>query len=210
MKPLWLLPLLAAGAAAQVVEGTVVNSTTGTGIPNIGINLQQVTSGAYRVYQARTDGQGRFRFANVQDGMYDALLASNDYWSSEEPRRFSVAAGGPAVQLEAHMTPLPHIWGRVVDGRGEPVAHATVDLASAPGGLAFSLETDAAGRFDVRERPGAYTLSAVAPPGLKPPEAEKDSGQALGWTRTFYPGVSVAGRPRASWCGLAWMSPIFK
>lgn len=193
-KPFCLLILLAAGAAAQTVEGTVLNSATGAGIAGIGVNLEQVTNGAYRLYQARTDQQGHFQLDNVQDGVYRALYATNDYWQPDDPPRFQVTAGGLPVKLEAHMMPLPHISGRVVDGRGNAVAGARVDINGS--GLVFAVDADAVGKFDLRQRPGTYTLSAVAPPGWKPPDPEPDagpgSGRVLAWVRTFYPGVAVA------------------
>jgi hypothetical protein len=195
-----LLVLLAAvslgPAAAQTVEGTVVNSNTGIGLAGVGVNLEQVTNGAYSVYTGRSDAQGHFSVDNVQDGLYRVRYATNDYWSADDfgdPPLIQVTAGGKPVKLEARMLPLPHISGLVVDGRGDRVANAQVDFAGS--GIFLPATTDAAGRFDVRQRPGTYTLSVVPPPGLKPPDpeprAEPGDGPALGWTRTFYPGVTV-------------------
>jgi hypothetical protein len=54
--------------------------------------------------------------------------------------------------------------------------------------------SDDQGNFEVHRfgLPGAYTISAMAPPSRKPPEPEADSDVALGWTRTWYPGVTRA------------------
>jgi hypothetical protein len=38
--------------------------------------------------------------------------------------------------------------------------------------------------------PGAYTLSAIPAPGMKPPEPEKN-GPVLAWSRTYYPNAVV-------------------
>ena len=179
---------------AQVVEVTAVDAATGAGIPKIGINLEQVTTGAYRVYQGRTDSDGHYRFENIQDGKYRVMYATNDYyWTGEtrgDQQRFEMISGAAPIKLIAHMSPLPHLSGRVVDGRGDPVPGARVDIDGKQ--IVFTTDADASGKFDLHWRPGTYTLSAVAPASWKPPDPEEDTGRALGWARTYYPGTAVA------------------
>ena len=102
---------------------------------------------------------------------------------------FQVVAEGNPVKLEAHMTPLPRLTGRVVNGKGQAVPDAQVELT----GRGLTTRTNAEGRFDVHQflLPGAYTLSVVPPPGIKPPDPEPDSDRVLNWTRTYYPGVAL-------------------
>lgn len=192
-KVLCLLWLAAVCAPAQVVEGTVLNANTGAGIAGVGVNLEQITSGAYRVYQVRTDAQGHFRLDNVQDGTYRIGYATNDYWFDREFGEWDqiqVAAGGKPVEVEARMMPLPHVSGRVMDNKGNPVPGAHVRISGS--GLFFSEEVGAAGKFDLKELPGAYVLSASAPAGWKPPDPDPETGQAMGWPETYYPGSAVA------------------
>ena len=187
VKLLCLLVLASATATAQVVEGTIVNSATGAGIAGIGVNLEQVTTGAYRVYQARSDAEGHYRLENVQDGVYRVIYASNDYAlaDSREAQQIRIAAG-EKVRLEARMLPLPRVSGRVLDGRGNPVPKVRVDLDGPD--LVFEAETNAAGKFDIRVLPGAIVLSAVPPADWKPPDPEPGSGRAMAGRARTIPG----------------------
>ena len=77
-KRLYVLVLLASGAAAQTVEGSVFDAATGTGVGG-------VKSGASQIYETTTDGGGRFRFDNVTEGDYAARCQSPDYWLTAGP-----------------------------------------------------------------------------------------------------------------------------
>jgi hypothetical protein len=101
---------------------------------------------------------------------------------------FPVTAGGTPAKLEVRMAPLARISGRVVDGRGDGVANARLELI---GARLLDEGTDATGKFEFRLLPGDYTLSVVPPIGLKPPNREPDNDRVMVWTRTFYPGVSL-------------------
>jgi hypothetical protein len=188
---LGLVLLAATCAAAQTVEGTVINSATGSGIAGVKVDLAQ---GGDSYYSATTDPQGHFLFDHVQNGVYNVRYSSPDYDLVREPgpaRQFPVTAGTP-VKLEARMTPLARVSGRVVDGAGKPVPGAVVSIAGPQ--YAMTVRADANGKFDLHQNllPGACTLSAAAPPGLKPPDPEPEGGGVSNWTRTYYPGVASA------------------
>ncbi len=85
--------------------------------------------------------------------------------------------------------PLARISGRVVDGRGDGVARALLQLIGA--GRLLEESTDATGKFELRLLPGGYTLSVIPPIGLKPPDPEPDNDRVMLWTRTFYPGGAI-------------------
>jgi protocatechuate 3,4-dioxygenase beta subunit len=201
MPKLFCLLMLLAGvplgpAAAQTVEGSVIDSLTGNGIAAVRVEIRPA-SGATS-YSATTDAQGRFLVEGVKPGTYAAGASSPDYLLNGFPSLFQVTAAGNPVKLEVRMMPLPRISGRVVDGRGEGVAHAQVELIG-PGWSGES--TDATGKFELRPRPGGYILSVVPPLGLRPPNPEPDSHRALVWTRTYYPGVAL---PQAASKLVAW------
>jgi hypothetical protein len=210
---LCVLVLGAACAAAQSVEGSVFDAATGAGIGGVKVELLK---GGTPFYETATDGGGRFRFDSVREGDYAARYQSPDYWLTAGPsdyRYFHVAAGDP-VKLEVRLIPWSKISGRVVDGRGNGVANARLEMTGAgmvangrtylrtswggggggqlmpsPSGMSFSQTTDAQGRFAVQVMPGSYGFSVRPPPELKPPPPEQD-GPARVWTRTWYPGVA--------------------
>jgi hypothetical protein len=194
------LTLGIACAVAQTVEGTVINSATGEGLGGVKVTI--LLAGA-TVYTHTTDAKGRFRIENVADGSYMARYSSDDYLlnpigstpavavkSGQALQAFQVAAGTGTVKLEARMTHFGRISGRVIDGRGDPVPGAGVQLK----GPSMSLGTpaDAQGRFNLHNYllPGAYQLSATPSVRLNPPDREPDSDRVLSWTKTYYPGVA--------------------
>jgi 5-hydroxyisourate hydrolase-like protein (transthyretin family) len=199
-KLLCFLTLWATCATAQTVEGSVIDSATGRGLAGVRVGFLQ---GTKTIYDARTDAQGHFGVEGVKDGTYSVRYTAPDYWPSDpgtpapfqanmrlSKQMFQVVAGGNPVKLEAHMTPLPRITGRVVDGRGRGVPDARMELTGL--GQSLGSRTDGEGRFDIHQflLPGVYTLSAAPPPGIKPPDQESGSDRVLNWTRTYYPGVS--------------------
>ena len=214
-KGLYMLALFAACAVAQTVEGSVFDAATGVGAGGVKVELLK---GATAFYETTTDGGGRFRFDNVKEGDYAARYQSPDYWLTAGPsdyKVFHVAAESP-VKLEARLMPWSRISGRVVNGRGNGVANAHLELTGAgmvvngrtylrtswggggggqlsqpPMEMTFMGNTGDHGKFEVQLMPGTYGLSVVAPPDLKPPEPEKD-GPVMAWKRTYYPGVTLA------------------
>jgi hypothetical protein len=168
------------------VEGNVINSVTGNGIPGMQVEIRP--AGVRTGYSTTTAAQGHFVIEGIPAGTYTASFSSPDYVLSGEPSVFPVTAGGTPAKLEVRMVPLARISGRVVDGRGDGVANARLELI---GARLLDESTDATGKFEFRLLPGGYTLSVVPPIGLKPPSREPDNDRVMVWTRTFYPGVSL-------------------
>jgi len=188
-KLAWVLLVASACAAAQTVEGTVVNQATGNGIAGASVTLQQ---GGYNVYSATTDAQGYFRIESVKDGAYSARYTAPGYIPPGRPLGsplFQVTAGAPA-HLQGSLIPVGRISARVIDGRGDAVGNASVELFSSQ--VFFVMRSDAKGKVAQDSVfPGAtYTLAAAAPPGWKPPDPDPETGQPRGWIRTYYPGVA--------------------
>jgi hypothetical protein len=210
-----LLVLGTACAAAQTVEGTVLDAATGSGVA--GVKVELLMEGWTR-YEAITDGGGRFRFDKIKEGDYTDRYQSADHWLTAgwaDCHAFHVAAGSP-VNLETRLMPWSKISGRVVDPKGNGVANAPLELTGSgmtingrtymrtswggggggqlgqtPLAMPFRGQTDAHGKFEVQLMPGTYGLSVVPPPALKPPDPGED-GAPLVWTRTYYPGVDAA------------------
>ena len=215
LKLLCLLFLGAACVLAQTVEGRVVDAATGAGVGGAKVELLK---GGAPLYETTTDPGGRFRIGNVAEGDYAARYHSPDYWLTAgtlDYHPFHLAAGG-AVNLEGRLMPWSKISGRVVDAQGNGVANAPLELTGAgmmvngriflrtswggggggqlsQGSLAMTFmgKTDAQGKFEVQLMPGAYGLSVVPPPGLKPPDPG-EGGAVLAWKRTYYPSADLA------------------
>jgi Carboxypeptidase regulatory-like domain len=181
--------LFATAAAAQMVEGTIVDATTGRGIPRARVILQKAGERAGQpLYRATADSEGRFRIEDVQEGAYTPRYAADRFFPVNAPGpEIQVAAGTP-VHLEARLVPNVHVTGRVLDGRGDPVPGARIDLTLPQ--TFWTAVTDSHGRFDIDSViAGAsdYRLSATPPAAWKPPEAEADTHEPRAWARTFYP-----------------------
>jgi hypothetical protein len=185
------LMLLAACAAAQTVEGTVVNSVTGSGIPAVQVFLMPVSGGPENGYSATANALGYFLFEGVKTGAYHFGYLSPGYLPDDPmalSREVQISGDGNPVKLEGRMTALPRISGRVVDGDGKAIAKAVLEIV---GQKAPPVIADGTGKFELGLDPGAYILSVLPPAGLKPPDPEPNSDQRLIWTRTFYPGVAL-------------------
>jgi len=190
--------MLAGALAAQTVEGHVVSSTTGAGIPDVAVSLLQAGGTAYR---ATTDSQGRFRIEAVKNGTYTAIYAARG--SCRVPNfgigpPFPVAAGGDVVHLEAKCQPMGKLSGRVLDAAGKPVPNASLWLRWAESwcrlpacvGFPHQAKTNEKGEYNIAdlEVRGTWLLSATAPSSWNLPESRED--RPLGWAQTFYPGVT--------------------
>jgi hypothetical protein len=103
------------------------------------------------------------------------------------------------LHLEVKMAPLGRISGRVLDDVGDPIPNASLQLfwgenwlCKMPYCMGFSRQTktNEKGEYSVTDldAPGAWLLSAIAHSSRKPAASRDD--QRLGWTQTFYPGVT--------------------
>jgi Carboxypeptidase regulatory-like domain len=178
-------------ATAQTVEGTVTNVATGGAIAGAKVGIRQDENATY---SATTDAEGHFRIEGVKEGAYSVRYSADRYFYPGGPRdapAFQVRASGVPVRIEGRMIPLSRVSGRVVDGRGDPVAKARVELTTLS--AFWATETDAKGNFEldsVIPVNSNYTLSAAAPADWKAPAPDPDTGQPRGWARTFYPGTA--------------------
>jgi hypothetical protein len=179
-RPWCVLVFFCACAAAQSVDGTVINAVTNFGIGGLKVDVFQGGT----ILSATTDNQGKFHLENLKDGSWTVQCLSTGYGS--RPARFTVA-NGTSAKVELKLTPTPHLTGRVLDDSKSPVPKATIILLSPV--FSYVGATDDTGKFDLHESlpPGEYILSATAPPGLRLPDPGKDSGRVLAWAHTYYP-----------------------
>jgi len=190
MKLLGALLLTSVALSAQVIEGTVVDSVTGSPIAGASVQIERAGKAPY---QTTSDAQGVFRIDGVADGSYTALAFKNGFLTVQDEtarRPFRVVAGLDPVHVKLSLTPRGRLSGRVLDADNRPVAGADVWLLQATG--AGQEETsDNNGGFSFEQPPGAYLLSARAPDKLPPPAPVAD--QHYAWAKTWFPGVTNAG-----------------
>jgi hypothetical protein len=105
-------------AAAQTVEGTIINSVTGVGIPQVAVHLEPASGSDSddEPYDTVTDALGHFVFARIKLGTYQFSWFSPSYVAAEAPTfpQIHVTAGGDPLKLEGRMTAMPTISGRVM------------------------------------------------------------------------------------------------
>ena len=191
--------ILTAGTAAtqtvatQTVEGAVQNALNGSPVAGAKVVLQQRGLG---VYYSFTDNNGYFRIDGVAEGTYTTWITAQDYLNTvgrKSNAEIQVTAGAAPVQVKAQVMPAGWVTGRVIDGRGDPVKGARVEMA---GPSTFqSAQTDANGNFRLLTLPtyGVFTLAASPPAGWKAPAADAETGAPRAWARTLYPGVVLPG-----------------
>jgi hypothetical protein len=204
LRAIFLAGFLAYAALAdQVVEGHIVNSVTGVGVPAVRVRICPVPRVPAGDYSATTDAQGRFRIEGVKEGEYTASYEAPDFVPVPTPGNvlppFQVAGGSEPVSLELKLHPEGKLSGRVLDATGKPIPNASLWLVRGdrscklPSCLPLYLygqsKTNEKGEYALDHvLPGPWLLSATAPPSWDPPESRGD--ERLGWTQTFYPGVS--------------------
>jgi hypothetical protein len=169
---------------AQTIEGTVTDSVTNQPLPGVKVAIDARGKAAG---DALTDAQGAFRIEGLTPGEYTANFTRRGFQpparDDASRRPFRLSTGNP-VRLEARMTPLGKIGGRVLDATGAPVADANVQLFG--GSLGYEETTDKQGKFSSDQvAPGSYVIWVHPPKNLKPPPAR--GGDRLAWAATFYP-----------------------
>jgi len=140
--------------------------TTAEGHPVAGARVTQGRGWADPFATVSTGPDGRFRFRNAATGELTLVVEASGYAVT------TVAATAPqeGSSLAIRLRPGQTLKGRVVDGSGQPVAGARVQLAE---GMPYrwSAKTDRNGRFiydSAPEEPLSYVVFEA--PGFKPTE----------------------------------------
>lgn len=170
-------PAAALAAAPGSVSGTVVDSSTQTGISGIEVQVQD-TSGNF-VANAFTAADGTYSVTNVPAGTYVVAFNPNqdaDYVSqyyngksditTADP--VSVASGADTPNINGSLAPASgHITGTVTAATGGgPVANVSVEVQDSSGFFVASATTDANGNYTVEGlSTGSYVVSFQPPHG---------------------------------------------
>jgi protocatechuate 3,4-dioxygenase beta subunit len=192
------------------VEGQVVNSETGGPVNKASLALFPMANGAGRA--ALSDASGRFAFQNVSPGTYRMMFSRSGYRTAGTVNDFpiiSLERGQKQTGILLRATPLGIVAGRVLDGDGDPVAHAPVQLSRFQyvQGRKQLTRADSATTNDLGEYrffdvdPGKYLVSATASRMLQISTRTGDStttnramfvvdpGGDEDYAVTFYPGT---------------------
>jgi 5-hydroxyisourate hydrolase-like protein (transthyretin family) len=154
--------LLNAGA----IVGTVTDAVTGTPIDAC-VEVLAVGSDDFAAY-ACTDGSGQYRAVLADPGDYNVHFRADAYveeWANDRATRDVADAitvvGGQDTVVNAQLTPLGQITGRVINLAGAPLPFITVAASSSeePYGFAYA-ETDFDGYYRIRGLPaGRYQVT---------------------------------------------------
>ncbi len=167
-----LLPL-ARAQNAGVVEGSVVNGATHSGIA--GVTVKLFTHQGVR-YETTTDSAGRFSVHGMKEDEYDSSFEREGFRHVETAlfRRLLRVDGKNPARLDVELTPYAKIRGRVVDPEEKPVPNARVTLGGRP--RVVEATTDYEGNFAFDKLlPGSYTVLAKPKPvpPVKEPAADR-------------------------------------
>jgi hypothetical protein len=154
--------LLSAGA----IVGTVTDETTGQPVYGC-VDVRPVGSDNFAAY-ACTDGLGQYRAVVTDPGQYHVHFAADYYveeWANDRSSReladaVTVSAGQDTT-VDAQLTPLGQITGRVTDRAGNPLAYTRIEAVDA-NQFVWSTETDYDGTYRLRGLPaGQYHVLFV-------------------------------------------------
>jgi hypothetical protein len=179
-----VLSALAAGQAADplpgraVIEGLVINSVNGRGIPRADVVLRNFNRPGFAT-AVRADDEGHFIFKSVDPGAYRLSADRQSFFIDARERlihtRVEVAAGDRRKDLILRLMPAAVVSGQVVDEHSDPMQHVQVRLLARahrdgrlvldPAGLGL---TDDRGMYRIYDvRPGNYYILAEIAPELQ-------------------------------------------
>ena len=182
LSALFLCPLLKAQNSGSI-QGSVVDSVTGTGIARVTVYFGADQGSSYDTV---TDASGRFQISAVKGGVYGSHFERAGYVSQFSGTNNSVLkavqVGQEPVRLRIEMVAFASVRGRVLDPEGKRVAQGTVKLGR------VTETTDGEGQFVfAKVVPGSYTLQASLNSGTHTAQpADEDRTEIV---PTWFPSV---------------------
>ena len=159
------------------VSGVVVNSITGVGVMKALVQIQ-----GRKIVPVFTGADGRFEVDDLPEGPYTFIVRKPGYFSEQDlnngmvPGPMIEESGQNPAEVRLKLTPEATVSGRVVDGGGEPIESASIQLMLQtiengrktwrPGAQG---QTDDNGEFSLTGlRPGDYALRGSMSDGAEP------------------------------------------
>jgi hypothetical protein len=210
------LILAAAACAAQAnppeqlakpsVQGRVLQEPDGLPVRKANVQLNGLPGPGPQgrgpaQYSAISDAEGRFTIPDIELGHYFVTVEHPGFVQSGRGNHRSslaVQVGSGKNELILHMQPAAIITGKIVDLDGDAmggVSVAVTRVGSRAGGLTVhsfgNAATNDLGEFRISElRAGRYNITAIPPPGARPPELKESNGKDQPiYLPTHYPGV---------------------
>ena len=157
------VPFALSAADGGAIEGTVIDSVTGRGIPGVHVEMAGEEARTLK-FRMETGPSGEFRFTDVSPGQHSFVYEKDgfdltDFSGYPDTVWVTSQATGHVLQK---LDPLTTIEGKVLDGENHGVKRITVELLTGRGEIRVTVATDAAGAFQVRNlHPGVYLLRAT-------------------------------------------------
>jgi len=169
IAPVVLLASLCAAQTTGSVEGAVVDSVTGAGIPDAAVTFYiRTQQGA--IYETATDASGEFRIFGMKPGSYEVRFEKDGYRFGTKipPQPYIVGETTSPVRVRLEMTRLVTLSGNVVDADGNPMSQGEVRIVNRN-----TVPVAPDGTFTIKElEPGSYTLAAI-PKATRVPEGAR-------------------------------------
>jgi hypothetical protein len=161
-----------------MIEGSVINTLNGRGIPRADVVLRNVKRPSI-ANAVRADDNGHFIFRSVDPGVYGLSAEHQSFFTDARQKvvqqRVEVAAGDHRKDVLLRLQPAAVITGEVVDDHSDPLQHVQVKLLARghrdgrlvlePAGLGL---TDDRGMYRIYDvRPGNYYILAEITPELQ-------------------------------------------
>jgi len=178
--------------APEFITGFVIEANTAIRQPLPDARLELSGSGATQV--TRTDGNGRFTFANLRPGQYRLSVACDGFVRQEFPETITLGVGKQPADIVFELERAPTAAGRVVNNYGEPIPNMVVealrrsyDVRGNPRLLsAANALTDDRGDYRIFWLdPQDYFFYATSPP------ANNKIESVTAVAPTFFPGVNT-------------------
>jgi hypothetical protein len=192
--------------AKASLEGSVVKDPGGEPIKKAILEMIAENQMVGGNYTATTDGEGRFKIADILPGRYRVLVERTGYIEVDKKGRrsqgsmLSFEAGQETKGQAFHMLTAAIVTGRVIDEEGDPMANVNVTVlrhkgkSLEPNGSAqtndlgeYRIGGLLAGKYYVSAAPSAnfQTIAMLGKSG----EGHEAAAPRTSYLRTFYPGV---------------------
>lgn len=188
------------------VDGSVVNTVTGRGIPGARVILRSEDTGQGTSYAEETDSNGHFRINDVAPGEYSITAERQKFFPHPDgapgapPPRLTVSAAAQVANLVVKLSPTGVIAGRIFDQDGDPIRGVSVhamQYANVGGRRQLRSVVQAQSKDNGEYRlfglrPGSYRLqvtSRATRPAWAEPAEIRGPHAPMGYATTFFPGV---------------------